>query len=119
MKKLIDRDEIISFPREEYSGYANFVWDLIDKYGLNDRENDAMEFAEEILEGFMNVVESAEVVEEREETRCYRHWTMPRNYPIYHYSCGKCGESINSNSENEEYKFCPYCGAKYVEIVRD
>lgn len=117
MKKLIDRDEILSFPNEEYSGFCNFVWDLINKYNFNDREDDAMEFAEEILESFMNVVRTAEVVEEREEAKCLRHYDKEGNR--YIYICDKCLEDITTPYGCEEFKFCPNCGAKYVELIKE
>lgn len=28
---LIDKNEILSFPREDYSGFANFAYDMINK----------------------------------------------------------------------------------------
>lgn len=116
MKKLIDRDEILNFPTEEYSGFCNFVYDLIQKHDFSDREDDAMDFAEDIFDGIMNVIETAEVVEERKTTICNCIPTMPGDYYIYHYFCGECGEWIESRNNNEEFKFCPYCGAKYERI---
>lgn len=62
---LIDKEELLNFPTEEYSGFCNFVYDLIQKHDFLDREDDAMNLAEDILDGLMNVIETAEVVEER------------------------------------------------------
>lgn len=122
MKKLIDRDEILSFPNEEYSGFCNFVYDLIHKHDFGDREDDAMNFAEDIFDGIMNVIETAEVVEERETTTCVcsmqKEDTYDCFYEVYYYTCGNCFESVKTENEKENFKFCPHCGAKYEKIVR-
>ena len=65
MKQLIDKEELLNFPTEEYSGFCNFVYDLIQKHDFLDREDDAMNLAEDIFDGIMNIIETAEVVEER------------------------------------------------------
>ena len=115
---LIDKEELLNFPTEDYSGFCNFVYDLIQKHDFLDREDDVMNLAEDILGGIMNVIETAEVVEERKSTICNCHTTIPGDYPIYQYFCGECSKWIESNIEDEEYKFCPYCGAKYERIVK-
>ena len=76
---LIDKQEILDFPREEYSGFFNFVNDLIQKNNLGTQEDDAYQLCEDVLEGIMNVIESAEVIEEKEETtlhisECHEDW---------------------------------------------
>ena len=120
MKQLIDRNEILSFPREDYSGFANFTYDMINKNNLNDRFDEAYQLCEDILDGLMNVIETAEVIEERKYTDCILSESEWDTYfPLYHYTCGECGESVESLHNNEEYKFCPHCGAKYGKIVRN
>jgi DNA-directed RNA polymerase subunit RPC12/RpoP len=118
MKQLIDKNEILAFPREDYSGFANFTYDMINKNNLDDRFDEAYQLCEDILDGLMNAIETAEVVEERETTICNCFTTMPGDYPIYQYFCGECSEWIESNMDDEEYKFCPHCGAKYERIVK-
>ena len=117
MKQLIDKNEVLSFPREDYSGFANFAYGMINKNNLDDRFDEAYQLCEDILDGLMNAIETAEVVEERKSTICNCFTTMPGDYPIYQYFCGECSEWVESNMDNEEYKFCPYCGAKYEKIV--
>lgn len=119
MKQLIDKNEILAFPREDYSGFANFTYDMINKNNLDDRFDEAYQLCEDILDGLMNAIETAEVVEERKSTICNCYTTMPGDYPIYQYFCGECSEWIESNMDDEEYKFCPYCGAKYERIEHD
>ena len=119
MKQLIDKNEILAFPREDYSGFANFTYDIINKNNLDDRFDEAYQLCEDILDGLMNAIETAEVVEERKTTICNCIPTMPGDYYIYQYFCGECSEWITSNMDNEEFKFCPYCGAKYERIVKD
>ena len=122
MKQLIDKNEILAFPREDYSGFANFTYDMINKNNLDDRFDEAYQLCEDILDGLMNAVETAEVVEERETTTCIcnvqKEDTYDCLYDVYYYTCGNCFESIKTETE-ENFKFCPYCGAKYEKIVRD
>ena len=122
MKQLIDKNEILSFPREDYSGFSNFTYDMINKNNLDDRFDEAYQLCEDILDGLMNAVETAEVVEERETTTCIcnvqKEDTYDCLYDVYYYTCGNCFESIKTETE-ENFKFCPYCGAKYEKIVRD
>ena len=122
MKQLIDKNEVLSFPREDYSGFANFAYDMINKNNLDDRFDEAYQLCEDILDGLMNVVETAEVIEERETTTCIcnvqKEDTYDCLYDVYYYTCGNCFESIKTETE-ENFKFCPYCGAKYEKIVRD
>lgn len=118
MKQLIDKNEVLSFPREDYSGFANFAYDMINKNNLDDRFDEAYQLCEEILDGLMNVVETAEVIEERENATlqiCEHHedWgDYPRPYYLYH--CSSCFESVRQDYPNEDFKFCPHCGAQYV-----
>lgn len=118
MKQLIDKNEILSFPREDYSGFANFAYDMISKNNLDDHFDEAYQLCEDILDGLMNVVETAEVIEERENATlqiCEHHedWDdYPRPYYLYH--CSSCFESVRQDYPNENFKFCPHCGAQYV-----
>ena len=121
MKQLIDKNEILSFPREDYSGFANFTYDMINKNNLDDRFDEAYQLCEDILDGLMNAVETAEVIEERETTTCIcsvqKEDTYDCLYDVYYYTCRNCFESVKTETE-ENFKFCPYCGAKYEKIVR-
>lgn len=118
MKNLIDRDELLSF-LDSRTGFYDFIEDLAKEY-CDYNMTSLLEFAEEIIDGFTNVVKDAEVVEERKYTNCILSESEWDTYfPLYHYTCGECGESIESLHNDEEYKFCPYCGAKYERIVKD
>ena len=115
---LIDKQEILDFPREEYSGFFNFVNDLIQKNNLGTQEDDAYQLCEDVLEGIMNVIESAEVIEERVETTLhiseYHEDCGDYPRPYYLYCCGSCFESVRQDYPDENFKFCPYCGAQYT-----
>lgn len=113
---LIDKNEILSFPREDYSGFANFTYDMIDKNNLTDRFDEAYQLCKDILDGLMNVIETAEVIEEREIARCYCEYNYDTDR--YEYSCSNCGNFIITPYGDEDFKFCPCCGAKYEKIVR-
>lgn len=118
MKQLIDKNEILAFPREDYSGFANFVYDMINKNNLDDRFDEAYQLCEDILDGLTNMIETAEVIEEKEETtlhisECHEDWG-DYSRPYYLYSCDSCLESIRQDYPNEDFKFCPYCGAQYI-----
>ena len=77
-----------------------------------------------ILDGLMNAIETAEVVEERKSATlqiCEHHedWgDYPRPYYLYH--CSSCFESVKQDYPNENFKFCPHCGAQYgVKFVKE
>ena len=116
MKNLIDRDEILDILDERF-GFWDFVRDLISKHDLDDYEDSVLQVADDILEGIREFVESAEVIEERVETTLHisEHHEDWGDYqrPYYLYSCGSCFESVRQDYPNEDFKFCPYCGAKY------
>lgn len=119
MKKiLIDKNEVLSFPREDYSGFANFTYNMINKNNLDDHFDEAYQLCEDILDGLMNAVETAEVIEERKTAHCIISSYMPGDYPIYSYCCNECGESVESSHADEEFKFCAHCGAEYEKIVK-
>ena len=59
---LIDRNEILDIFDERF-GFWDFVRDLIDKYDLNEHEDKLLFFSEDILEGILNVIRTAENVE--------------------------------------------------------
>ena len=118
MKNLIDRKEIFDLLDEDY-GYWEYVRMLINEHDLDDYEDAVLRVADGIRETIEDIVESMPVVEERKNTDCILSESEWDTYfPLYHYTCGECGESIESLHNNEEYKFCPYCGAKYERIVK-
>lgn len=116
-RNLIDKEELLSF-LDSRAGFYDFIEDLAKEYSDYNMTS-LLEFAEEIMDGFSYAVKNAEVVEERKSTICNCYTTMPGDYPIYQYFCGECSEWVESNMDNEEYKFCPYCGAKYERIVKN
>lgn len=123
MKNLIDRDEILDILDERF-GFWDFVRDLISKHDLDDYEDSVLQVADDILEGIRRFVESAEVIEERVETtlRISEHHEDWGDYsrPYYLYSCASCFESVRQDYPNEDFKFCPHCGARYtVKFVEE
>ena len=81
-------------------------------------ENEAIKLADEVRFAIRDTIESMPVVEERVETtlRISEHHEDWGDYsrPYYLYSCGSCFESVRQNYPNEDFKFCPYCGARYT-----
>ena len=81
-------------------------------------ENEAIELADEVRLTIRDTIESMPVVEEREETtlRISEHYEDWGDYsrPYYLYSCGSCFESVRQDYPNEDFKFCPHCGARYT-----
>lgn len=123
MKNLIGRDEILDILDERF-GFWDFVRDLINKHDLDDQEDSVLRVADDILEGIHRFVESAEVIEERVETTLHisEHHEDWGDYqrPYYLYSCGSCFESVRQDYPDENFKFCPYCGAQYtVKFVEE
>lgn len=123
MKNLIDRDEILDILDERF-GFWDFVRDLINKYDLDDYEDSVLMVADDILEGIRNFVESAELMEERncatlQVTEHHEDWGDYQR-PYYLYHCSSCFESVRQEYSNENFKFCPHCGAQYnIKIVED
>ena len=64
----------------------------------------------------MNAVETTKMAEEREIAICYCEYDYGTDR--YEYSCSNCRNFIIAPYGDEEFKFCPYCGAKYEKIVR-
>lgn len=123
MKNLIDRDEILDILDERF-GFWDFVRDLINKYDLDDYEDSVLMVADDILEGIRNFVESAELMEERncatlQVTEHHEDWGDYQR-PYYLYHCSSCFESVRQEYSDENFKFCPHCGAQYnIKIVED
>ena len=116
MKNLIDRDEILDILDERF-GFWDFVRDLINKYDLDDHEDAVLMVADDILEGIRNFVESAEVVEKQETELFISYHTEDYgdySRPYYLYTCKECGESVKQEYDDEDFKFCPHCGAQYI-----
>ena len=123
MKNLIDRDEILDILDERF-GFWDFVRDLINKYDLDDYEDSVLMVADDILEGIRNFVESAELMEERNcaTLQVIEHHEDWGDYqrPYYLYHCSSCFESVKQEYSDENFKFCPHCGAQYnIKIVED
>lgn len=123
MKNLIDRDEILDILDERF-GFWDFVRDLINKHDLDDYEDSVLMVADDILEGIRNFVESAELMEERncatlQITKYHEDWGDYQR-PYYLYHCSSCFESVRQEYSDENFKFCPHCGAQYnIKIVED
>ena len=121
-RKLIDRKKIFNLLDEDY-GYWECVRVLINKHDLDDHEDAVLRVADDIRETIEDIVESMPIVEERETTTCIRSTQMEdtydRLYKVYYYTCGHCFESIKTENDEENFKFCPYCGTKYEKIVRN
>ena len=114
-QNLINRKEVLDFLEEDY-GFWEYIRMIAPRVGID--ETEAIELADEVRFAIRDTIESMPVIEERKSTICNCFTTMPGDYPIYQYFCGECSEWVESNMDNEEYKFCPYCGAKYEKIVR-
>jgi len=109
MRELIDKQEILDFPREEYSGFFNFACDLIEKNNLGMQEEDAYQLCEDILDGIMNVIESAEVIEAKEII-------CAKNISKEGFLCSACSFGDFGGFHGYEPKYCPNCGAKIERI---
>lgn len=121
MKILVDRKEIFDLLDEDY-GYWECVRTLINKHDLDDHEEAVLRVADDIRETIEDIVESMPVVEEKENATLqirehHEHWgNYSRKY--YLYRCSSCFEIVRQDCPDENFKFCPHCGAKYERIVK-
>ena len=115
MKELINRKEVLEFLEEDF-GFWEYIRMISPRVGID--ENEAIELADEVRLTIRDTIESMPVVEERAEATlqiCEHHedWgDYPRPYYLYH--CSSCFESVRQDYPNEDFKFCPYCGAQYA-----
>jgi DNA-directed RNA polymerase subunit RPC12/RpoP len=114
-QNLINRKEVLDFLEEDY-GFWEYIRMIAPRVGID--ETEAIELADEVRLTIRDTIESMPVVEERENATlqiCEHHedWgDYPRPYYLYH--CSSCFESVRQDYPNEDFKFCPHCGAQYV-----
>lgn len=117
-RTLIDRNEVLEFLEENF-GFWEYIRLIKDNYDVD--ETTALSLADEVRDAIKNVIESMEVIEERETTPCIcsvqKEDTYDCFYDVYYYTCGNCFESVKTETEEENFKFCPYCGAQYTDKV--
>jgi DNA-directed RNA polymerase subunit RPC12/RpoP len=112
---LINRKEVLEFLEEDY-GFWEYIRMIAPRVGID--ETEAIELADEVRFAIRDTIESMPVFEERENATlqiCEHHedWgDYPRPYYLYH--CSSCFESVRQDYPNEDFKFCPHCGAQYV-----
>lgn len=114
-QNLIDRNEILDILDERF-GFWEYARDVIARNNLDEYEDEMLHLCDDILEGFKNFVESAEVVEERKIADCLLYYD--KYCDRWDYMCSECNQSVYSSFSDEELKFCPYCGSKYEKIER-
>ena len=118
MKDLINRKEVLDFLEEDF-GFWEYIRMIAPRVGIDEAE--AIELADEVRLTIKDTIESMPAVEGRETTTCIcsvqKEDTYDCFYDVYYYTCGNCFESVKTETE-ENFKFCPYCGAKYEKIVR-
>lgn len=112
---LIDRKEVLEFLEEDF-GFWEYIRMIAPRIGID--ETEAIELADEVRLTIKDTIESMPTVKEREETtlhisECYEDCgDYSRSY--YLYTCESCLESVRQDYPNEDFKFCPYCGAQYI-----
>lgn len=115
---LIDRKEILEFLEEDF-GFWEYIRVISPRVGID--ENEAIELADEVRLTIKDAIESMPVIEEREETSCIcsvqKEDAYDCFYGVYYYTCGSCFEFIKTETEEDNFKFCPYCGAQYTGKV--
>lgn len=60
--RMIDADEMISFPYSEGAGTEEQIMDWIEECGLSDEEDKAKMLCWKVIEGFRNVVKTAPTI---------------------------------------------------------
>ena len=112
---LIDRKEVLDFLEEDF-GFWEYIRMIAPRIGID--ETEAIELADEVRLTIKDTIESMPTVKEREETtlhisECHEDWG-DYSRPYYLYTCESCLESVRQDYPNEDFKFCPYCGAQYI-----
>ena len=112
---LIDRNEVLEFLEENF-GFWEYIRMIAPRVGID--ETEAIELADEVRLTIKDTIESMPTVKEREEailhiSECHEDWG-DYSRPYYLYTCESCLESIRQDYPNEDFKFCPYCGAQYI-----
>lgn len=114
-RTLIDRKEVLEFLEENF-GFWEYIRMIAPRVGID--ETEAIELADEVRLTIKDTIESMPTVKEREETtlhisECHEDWG-DYSRPYYLYTCESCLESIRQDYPDEDFKFCPYCGAQYI-----
>ena len=118
---LINRNEVLDFLEENF-GFWEYIRLIKDNYEVD--EATALSLADEVKDAIKNVIESMETIEKREQATLhvreyYDDWGDYQR-PYYLYHCNSCFESVKQEYSNEDFKFCPHCGAQYdIKIVED
>lgn len=112
---LIDRNEVLELLEENF-GFWEYIRMIAPRVGIDEAE--AIELADEVRLTIKDTIESMPTVKEREETtlhlsECHEDWG-DYSKPYYLYTCESCLESVRQDYPNEDFKFCPYCGAQYI-----
>lgn len=114
-RTLIDRKEVLEFLEENF-GFWEYIRMIAPRVGID--ETEAIELADEVRLTIKDTIESMPTVKEKEETtlhifECHEDWG-DYSKPYYLYTCESCLESIRQDYPDEDFKFCPYCGAQYI-----
>ena len=121
MKNLINREEVLDLLEENF-GFWEYIRMISPRVGID--ENEAIELADEVRLTIKDTIQSMPVIKEREETTLhiseYHEDWGDYSRPYYLYTCESCLESIRQDYPDEDFKFCPYCGAYYtVKFVEE
>lgn len=114
-RTLINRNEVLEFLEENF-GFWEYIRMIAPRVGID--ETEAIELADEVRLTIKDTIESMPTIKEREETtlhisECHEDWG-DYSRPYYLYTCESCLESIRQDYPDEDFKFCPYCGAQYI-----
>ena len=114
-RTLIDRKEVLDFLEENF-GFWEYIRMIAPRVGID--ETEAIELADEVRLTIKDTIESMPTVKEKEETtlhisECHEDWG-DYSRPYYLYCCESCLESVRQDYPDEDFKFCPYCGAQYI-----
>ena len=114
-QNLINRNEVLDFLGENF-GFWEYIRMIAPRVGID--ETEAIELADEVRLTIKDTIESMPTVKEREEATLhiseYHEDWGDYSRPYYLYTCESCLESIRQDYPNEDFKFCPYCGAQYI-----
>lgn len=120
MSMYIDAEKLAEFPFDESSGTNEQIDDWIDEvfdmHTINKHEDELRDLCWKVINGMLNVIKTETIA----DVQPVRHgkWIELEEPYINTYECSNCGRWFAldyGTLEENDYNYCPNCGAKMEE----